>query len=377
MSDRTSKLRALRANAGVLRQPHTRNPEVFANLGGPALRGLVLGRGRDAERSRAPAAHDAVFDWQYQREDPRIERLTHRARARQWHPDLDLDWDVEIDPQRTSVLPDQVLFLREIPSYRSLDPRRQAEQRHAVAAWMLSQFLHGEQGALFAACQIAEAVHTTDAKLYAAVQVGDEGRHVDVFERYLDKLGQRFAVDDNLFVVLDALMRDGRWDLKFLGMQILVEGLALGAFGLMHESTEEPLLKRMLELVIQDEARHVHFGVVALETAYARMPERERRMREDWAYEMCLLLRNRFLAHAYYERYYAHAMSLKAWDALVLQSDFLARFRVRTFQRILPNLRRIGLLSPRIQKHYAALGLLEYADGKAAPELSDEELLTA
>jgi len=376
VADYSSKLRALRANAGVLRQPHTRNPEVFANLAGPALRGLVLGRGRKAEHTRSPARHDAVFDWQYHREDPRIERLTHRARARQWHPDLDLDWSIEIDPHRTTVLPDEVLFLREIPSYRKLPARQQAEQRHAVAAWLLSQFLHGEQGALFAACQIAEAVGTTDAKLYAAVQVGDEGRHVDVFERYLDKLGQRFAVDDNLFVVLDALMRDGRWDLKFLGMQILVEGLALGAFGLMHESTPEPLLRRLLELVIQDEARHVHFGVVALEVAYARMPENERRMREDWAYEMCLLLRNRFLAHAYYEQYYAHAMSRRSWDRIVLDSDFLARFRVRTFQRILPNLRRIGLLSDRVQKHYAALGILQYASGKAAPELSEEELLS-
>ena len=128
--------------------------------------------------------------------------------------------------------------------------RRQQEQRASLTSWMLSQFLHGEQGALFAACQVTEAVCWMDGKLYGSTQVVDEGRHVEVFHRYLvEKLGKLYAINDNLYTIIDALMTDGRWDLKFLGMQIMIEGLALGAFGTMRQSTKEPLLKELLTYV--------------------------------------------------------------------------------------------------------------------------------
>jgi len=243
-------------------------------------------------------------------------------------------------------------------------------------AWLLSQFLHGEQGALYAACQVTEAVEWFDGKLYGSTQVVDEGRHVEVFSRYLHtKLGKLYAIDDNLYTIIDSLMTDGRWDLKFLGMQIMVEGLALGAFGTMRQATNEPLLREILRQVITDEARHVHFGVVALRDHYASLPEAERREREDWAYEISVLARNRFLAHEFYDEYYAHALSRREWDKLLLGSGFMKRFRHTMFRRLIPNLRRIHLLSDRIRPHYAALGLLEYENGRAASELVAHEWL--
>ncbi|MFY0539236.1 ferritin-like domain-containing protein [Nannocystis pusilla] len=163
------------------------------------------------------------------------------------------------------LFPEQLSPLPSIPAYRKLDVRGQQVQRHALLAWMLSQFLHGEQGALFAACQVTEAVHWVDGKLYGSTQVVDEGRHVEVFYRYLnDKLGKLYTVNDNLFTLIDALMTDGRWDLKFLGMQIMVEGLALAAFGTLRQTSREPLLRELLKYVITDEARHVHYGVLSL-----------------------------------------------------------------------------------------------------------------
>ena len=244
---------------------------------------------------------------------------------------------------------------------------------------MLSQFLHGEQGALFAACQVTEAVHFTDGKLYGSTQVVDEGRHVEVFHRYVArKLEKLYQINDNLYVVLDALMSDGRWDIKFLGMQIMVEGLALGAFGTLRSATEEPLLREMLKYVITDEARHVHYGVLALGDYYRRgIDERARREREDWAFEMALLLRNRFLAHEFYEEFYGHLMTREQWNELILSSEFMRRFRKTTFRLIIPNLKRINLLSDRIRPHYAALGLLEYEDLPAAPDLTADDLLAA
>jgi hypothetical protein len=273
-------------------------------------------------------------------------------------------------------MPDHVLPLAAVPSYRKLPKRRQQEQRRALTAWVLSQFLHGEQGALYAACQVTEAVKWVDGKLYGSTQVVDEGRHVEVFHRYLtEKLGQVYQINDNLYTIIDALMTDGRWDLKFLGMQILIEGLALGAFGTMRQATKEPLLKELLKYVITDEARHVTFGVVALRDYYKVLPENERRNREDWAYEISVLLRNRFLAHEFYDEYYAHAMSRRQWNRIVLESEFMARFRQTMFRRLIPNLKKIHLLTARIRPHYDRLGLLTYEHEKPSNELTPIELL--
>ena len=159
-------------------------------------------------------------------------------------------------------------------------PPSVARSSTSLTSWMLSQFLHGEQGALFAAAQVTEAVQFFDGKLYGATQVIDEGRHVEVFHRYLeDKLGKLYQINDNLFVIIDALMSDARWDMKFLGMQIMVEGLALGAFGTLYKLTKEPLLKELLKMVIQDEARHVHYGVLALREHITKELSRERAAR--------------------------------------------------------------------------------------------------
>src|SRR5690606_38522459 len=207
-------------------------------------------------------------------------------------------------------------------------------------------------------------------------QVVDEGRHVEVFHRYLsDKLGKLYPINDNLYVIIDALMTDGRWDLKFLGMQVMIEGLALGAFGTLRRTTKEPLLAELLKYVITDEARHVTFGVVALRDYYATLPENERRHREDWAYEISVLLRNRFLAHEFYDEHYAHCMSRREWNAAVLRSEFMGRFRNTLFRRLIPNLKKIHLLTDRVRPYYDALGLLVYEHEKPASELGAGDLL--
>jgi hypothetical protein len=371
---------ALLRNAGTFREAaRLGNPRVAVSLLGPAIRGLVLQQGKQSRTTETPSAHRACFAWDYSREHPEVARLTQHARRGQWDPDRDLDWTTAVDPHDPAreLFVDRDLPLHELAGYRGLPRRQQEEQRAALLAWMLSQFLHGEQGALFVACQLTESLSWLDGKLYGSTQVVDEGRHVDVFERYLtEKLHRRYQVNDNLFVILDALMRDSRWDVKFLGMQILVEGLALGAFGTLRESTQEPLLRELLRYVITDEARHVHFGVVALQEHYAHgLSASEKREREDWAFEMCVLLRNRFLAHEFYDEFWAHSLSRRAWDQAILRSRFMDRFRSTLFRRIVPNLKRIHLLPDRLRPHYASLGLLAHEHDKAAPELSAAELI--
>ncbi len=358
-----------------------KNLNVLKTMLGPAWRGLIMQKAKASQVSEMPTQYRAVFDWGYERDQPELARLYSKAKEGQWNAETDVDWSIDVDPHNPEVLliHDDILPLASIPTYRGLPRKQQELQKHALLSWMMSQFLHGEQGALFAACQLTEAVQWMDGKFYGSTQVVDEGRHVEVFHRYIDqKLGKLYQINDNLYVLIDALMSDSRWDIKFLSMQIMIEGLALGAFGTMRNHTEEPLLRDILKYVITDEARHVHFGVVALQDYYTQVLEdKERREREDWAFETSVLMRNRFLAHEFYDEYYGHAMSRRAWNKLILESKFMTRFRSSMFRRIVPNLKRIGLLTPRIRPYYEELGLLLWEHERAAPELTEKDMLAA
>ena len=210
-----------------------RDPRVLSAIGPSAVRGTILKRGKQGVPTIIPGTHRAYFDWTYPSDHPEMAELYARAKQGQWNGD-DLAWSTSVDPldPERPLLPDDFLgFDRFEQKGVRLDPKERAMLRHSVLSWMLSQFLHGEQGALFAAAQVTESVQFFDGKLYGATQVMDEGRHVEVFHRYLDtKMNKLYQINDNLFVIIDALMHDGRWDMKFLGMQIMIEGVALGAF---------------------------------------------------------------------------------------------------------------------------------------------------
>jgi hypothetical protein len=352
-----------------------RDPKVLAALGPAGLRGLVLQRGKQGVPTKMPARHAAHFDWTYPADQPAMADLYTRAKQGQWDSDLHLPWKTSVDPLNPEVplLPEDYfdwdMVARVGPR---LDAKERIAFRYSMATWMLSQFLHGEQGALFAAAQVTEAVQFFDGKLYGATQVMDEGRHVEVFHRYLDeKLNKLYQVNDNLFVIIDSLMSDGRWDMKFLGMQIMVEGLALGAFGTLYKITKEPLLRSLLKMVIQDEARHVHYGVLALREHITKtLSSRERNEREDWAFEVALLMRNRFLAYEVYEEWFEGRMSREDWRAIMIDSPGMQEFRSTMFTRLVPNLREIGLLSDRIIPRYESVGLMKYFGGAAADQLT-------
>jgi hypothetical protein len=356
------------------------DPRVLTSIGPSAVRGTILKRGKQGVPTQVPAHHRAYFDWSYPNDFPEMAELYDRAKRGQWNGD-DLPWHVQVDPMNPAVpiLPEDFFAFDVIEG--KLGVRFTHEERlrfmHGFVSWMLSQFLHGEQGALFAAAQVTEAVQFFDGKLYGATQVMDEGRHVEVFHRYLDtKLEKLYQINDNLFVIIDALMQDGRWDMKFLGMQIMVEGVALGAFGTLYRETKEPLLKELLRNVIHDESRHVHYGVLALrEHVRAELSDSERREREDWAFEVALLMRNRFLAYELYEEHFEGLMTRKEWREAVYASPGMDRFRHVMFSRMVPNLREIGLLSDRIRPHYARAGLEKYFGGLAADSLTAEQLL--
>ncbi|HJL05913.1 MAG TPA: ferritin-like domain-containing protein [Polyangiaceae bacterium LLY-WYZ-15_(1-7)] len=358
-----------------------KDPKVAASLGPASVRGLFLQRGKQGVPTKIPASHEAYFDWTYPSDQPEMLDLYRRAKAAQWDGEERLDWSTSVDPHdpEVPIIPENFINFEKLADYGiKLTPQEKTRFRTDITAWQLSQFLHGEQGALFAAAQVTEAVQFFDGKLYGATQVVDEARHVEVFHRYLDtKLNKLYQVNDNLFVIIDALMSDSRWDMKFLGMQIMVEGLALGAFGTLYKITKEPLLKELLRNVIHDESRHVHYGVCALREHFNHhITERERREREDWAFEVAILMRNRFLAYEVYEEWFEGTMlTRKQWRDVVNTSPGLEEFRHVMFSRLVPNLREIGLMSERIIPHYDRVGLMKYFGGKSADAISGEEMI--
>jgi len=356
-----------------------RNPKVLFGMMPSVARGLLLKQGKQGTAVLMPASHRAHFDFQYQGDYPEMYDLYRRAVAGQWDADTRLDWSIDVDPHDPErfVLPLDFVPVAGLAEHDiRLDRREQERFLQDFTAFVLSQFLHGEHGALYASCQVTESVQWFDGKLYGATQVMDEARHVEVFLRYLEtKVGKLYQINDNLFTIIDALMTDSRWDMKFLGMQIMVEGLALGAFSTMYQSTREPLLKDLLKYVIQDEARHVHYGVLALKRHLATLSDADVREREDWAFEVALLMRNRFLAHEVYEEWFAHRMRRRQWDKVITELPFMVEFRRLMFKRLIPNLEYIGLFSPRIRRHYETAGLTEFAGGRHAGQLTADDLL--
>ncbi|RYZ63670.1 MAG: ferritin-like domain-containing protein, partial [Proteobacteria bacterium] len=305
-----------------------------ASLLPSAARGFVARRGKQGVPSLMTSSHATYFDWSYTSDMPEMRDLYRRAKQNQWDGERALDWSIDVDPlnPERALMPYEFFASERMREHGVRMDRGSPEDlafRHDLSSWMLSQFLHGEQGALQAAAQVTESVQWLDGKLYGATQVMDEARHVEVFHGYLTrKLNKLYDINDNLFTIIDALMHDGRWDMKFLGMQIMIEGLALGAFGLFYKVTREPLLKELLKNVIQDEARHVHYGVIALREHYQKaLSERERVERQDWAFEVALLMRNRFMAHEVYEERFEGMMSRKVWNELVLSAPGMSEFR--------------------------------------------------
>lgn len=321
--------------------------------------------------------HDVICDWSYERDRPGIRRLYEAAQRAQWNVMTDIDWSKSVDPLSTTnpIIPDEFCPAAPHPMWRRLTPQQQAIERQSLLSWFLSQLLHGEQGALYAASQVVQAVPWMDSKLYGSSQIADEARHLEVFHKYIyEKLGKSYEINENLYVLIETLMQDSRWDVKFLGMQILVEGFGLGVFRALKRIVNDPLLEDILEYVIADEARHVHYGVLSLESYYkTQLSERELAEREDWAFEVCKLLQKRFLAHEIYEEFYGDKMSLREWDRFAGESQLMSMFRESMFKIIVPNLKRLGLLSENIRPHFEELGLLRYEFEKSALELEEAE----
>jgi len=323
----------------------------------------------EADLDSLLTSFDSHYVWDYGDARAGLRDLYEKSKREQWNATTALAWETQVDPE-AEIIPAAFNPLVDYGPYKKLDARGVARFNHAQISWQLSQFMHGEQGALLTASQLVGAVPWIDAKYYAASQTLDEARHVEVFSRYLrDKLEWEWPINPNLKSLLDLILLDSRWDLKYLGMQILVEGLAMAAFGTMYQLAQEPLIKQLIRLVMRDEARHVAFGVLSLKDYYDDMPEAERRDREEFTVEACLLMRDRLVGDEV-----ADAMGFDRAEVreVLLASPIMQQFRQLLFARVVPNVKRLGLLTPRVQRAFEQMGILQFAD--ADPEAQDRAL---
>ena len=304
-----------------------------------------------------------TYTWDYACQRPDLRILYEKSKDHMWNARTDLDWSIQVDPGAENV-PDHLNPLRETSVWAKLDPKKDIpEVRRHQSSYMFSNFLHGEQGALLATAQIVELAPTADAKFYAAAQVYDEARHVEAYDRYLrEKVELVYPISPYLKQLLDMILTDSRWDFKFLGMQIMVEGLALGAFGMIHETTTEPLIKKITQLIMQDESRHVAFGVLALKDTYKDMSPSELRDREDFVILSSKLMYERLLGQEVWARLgFPH----DECEAAVKRSVAMSIFRKLCFSKIVPNVKRLGLLTPYVRKGFEELDIIEYESWEA------------
>jgi len=307
------------------------------------------------EELRVPQS--VSYNWEYDATRRRLMRLYENAKRDQWNGTERLDWSVDVDPE-SELVPDAGIGIYGTPIWEKLSRQQVQRLRHEAITWQLCQFLHGEQGALLATAQIVDAVPWYEAKQYGATQVMDEARHVEVYRRFIqEKLGHEYPVNAELKKLLDQILGDSRWDMKFLGMQIIVEGLALAAFGTIRDTAANPLLRDLTAAVMEDESRHVAFGVLSLREHYENLPEKDRLEREDFVYEACVLMRDRITNREVWE-----TMGLDPDECIEYsdQSALAKQFRYRLFSKIVPNVKSLGLLSQRQRQRFADLGILEF-----------------
>ncbi|MEX1006414.1 MAG: ferritin-like domain-containing protein [Acidimicrobiia bacterium] len=310
---------------------------------------------------------EAIFTWDYDRSRPALVKLYEKAKTSQWNAN-DLPWDTDVDQEKVAAEnQNQNGFNREGDFAGTPFEKWGDEEwvRFGVESqnWTLSQFMHGEQGALICTAQIVETVPWIDAKYYAATQVMDEARHVEVFARYLDtKLSGYYPINAHLKMLLDDIIADSRWDMTYLGMQIMVEGLALAAFGFLHQMTTEPLLKKLLRYVMSDEARHVAFGVLSLKEYYAELGAAEIKERQEFAFEAAVRMRDRFLQQETWERL---GVDVKEAVRAMQNSPDRPIFQGMLFSKIVPNCKKLGLLDAGdgwLRDRFTELGVIQFED---------------
>ncbi len=324
-----------------------------------ALRDLYPVPGID-KHWHVPQAFEAVFDWDFDEGRTSLMHLYQKGKDMQWDAVERIDWSLDLDFENPMQMPDESVPIFGSEIWDKMNAQEKAELRRHAQAWNISQFLQGEQAALLAASKIVQSVPDLDSKFYAATQVMDEARHVEAYQKLMGKFGVAYPMTDPLQELVNDALKDPRWDVTYLAMQVVIEGLALAAFGTIRDIAQNPLARMVNAYVMEDESRHVAFGRLSLRDYYPQLTQAERDEREAFLVEACYLMRDRMTQGTIvYETLGLPAEECKTFAD---QSEIVQLYRTLLFQRIVPIVKDIGLWGPKIQKAYADMGVLHYSD---------------
>ena len=313
---------------------------------------------------------DIQFNWEYDDGSAPLLELYEKGKQQQWDASTRLDWSLELDPENPMALKDEAISIYDTDFWRKMTDKERGWLRQHLQSNTISQFMHGEQGALIATAKIVATVPDMNAKFYAATQVMDEARHVEAYKRLLhEKFALAYPINPQLKTLLEQTLTDRRWDMTYLGMQVLIEGLALAAFQSIRDKSGNTLASAVNAYVMQDEARHVSFGRLALREFYPQLSQHERDQREEFAVDALYYMRDRFNQSEVWNRLGLPADLL---NEIHFNSKQMQSFRGRLFSRVVPTVKDIGLWGERVQKAFAEMGVMDYANIDVTEQLAND-----
>jgi para-aminobenzoate N-oxygenase AurF len=311
------------------------------------------------------ARHDTLFEHAYPVESPDLRSLYEKAKRDQWNVSRDIDWTQSYDIDQ-GVLADEMLDIYGTPFWDRLSPAERGDLNRRFANWRLGVLLYGEHGAMLLCSQLVECVAGTDAKFFQATQVVDEARHNEVLNRYVTERlgGLRYPLPDFEKELFDTLLSDSRWTVKTIGLQLVAETFAVALFRMLAETSKDPLLRQICKYILQDESRHMGFGMLSLPDVIRELTDAERAELEEvthWALVKTLtgqfpepVFRELGFGDAEIKAIHAHRRERAAGAE---GSHFRKLFRKDLHGTLLANLHKVGLLTERIRPRLESVGI--------------------
>ena len=328
-------------------------------------------RWETADVLKAPM--EICWQFAYEIDSDKLHTLYAKAKQYQWDAEADLDWSIEVDPSRPIMEDDVIGGVMRVPLVQRLSAAERSTLLAHLSAHRLSQFLHGEQGALMTAAALTHAVPDYQGKLYAATQTMDEARHVEVYARYIKKLAIIYPMGAALKRIIDLTLTANHWVKIAIGMNMIVEGLALASFHNMLRVTPCELLRSILRGVLRDESRHVAFGALYVGDAVAAMHPDDREDIADFTFDIVSLMRRArhnttpdagflsVLDHSGIDRQdfvRSVAQHRASGERVELPHDQVHPFK----HLMMPALVRVGAITERVRERYSAEGIPIWED---------------
>ena len=317
-----------------------------------------------------------------------FDKIISDTHAHFWDP-LDtkyIDFSENFDVENKLLMPEEFLPELQCPSVMKLDKKSKIKLANESFRWQMSAILHGEQGALNLSASLCHILKDQGAQEYAANQAREEARHVTGFAKYINsRWGKPLPVGQTLGDLLSELVNAPEVYKKIVGMQILVEGLAMGAFATIYQHSYDPVLVKLMQLVMTDEAFHHKFGKIWADKTIPKLDENEQNIIEDWAancFQILLFnLVNPEQKKIIYDQFGLDwKQVLDELHDIITDDDRRERMRESTdiFRVLVKTLLKAGIITDRTRDFYSVYvdldELKEEGDRMVGDDIADEGL---